>query len=140
MQLILLKMTVSIFWIEKSALQQSLYYNRSFSQFRTHFDDRPKILTYRQISSNIFCLQTFLWKWKSVKHRVTVPSLRRYKLFKKGNADLSSTTATHCDGARLLSSVLIIAQNDTRNIEYLFNWLQLSLEIYFLCKVLFLSL
>ena len=34
--------------IVKLAPQQSLYYNQSFSRFGTHFDDRPKILTYRQ--------------------------------------------------------------------------------------------
>ena len=37
-----------------------------FSRFGTHFDDMPKILTYRQISPNIFLKK---WKQKSVKHR-----------------------------------------------------------------------
>ena len=41
-------------WNEKLALQQSLYWNQSFSRLGTHFEERPKILIYRQISSNIF--------------------------------------------------------------------------------------
>ena len=46
----------SFLWNEKLAPQQSLYCNRSFSRLGTHFDDRPKILTYRQISPNNFLL------------------------------------------------------------------------------------
>ena len=34
-----------------------LYCNQSFSRFWTHFDDKPKILTYRQIPPNIFYLR-----------------------------------------------------------------------------------
>ena len=35
----------------------------------------------------------------------------------------------HSDAVRVLSSVFIIAQSDTRNIEYLISWLQeISLE------------
>ena len=48
--------------IVKLAPQQSLYYNQSFSRFGTHFDDRPKILTYRQKLS--------YENKKKVKHRV----------------------------------------------------------------------
>ena len=47
-------MTISI--PEKLAPQQSLYYNRTFSRFWTHSDDRPKILTYHQTSPNIYLL------------------------------------------------------------------------------------
>ena len=39
---------------EKLTPQQLLYYNQSRSRFVTHFDDKPEILTYRQISPNIF--------------------------------------------------------------------------------------
>ena len=44
-------------WNEKLAPQKLLYCNQSFSRFETHFDDRPKILTYRQIPPNIFYLR-----------------------------------------------------------------------------------
>ena len=57
LQFILLKVTISASLSnEKLAPQQSLYYNRSCSRFGTHFDDKPTILTYRQISPNIFLL------------------------------------------------------------------------------------
>ena len=39
---------------EKLAPQQLLYYNQSCPRFGTHFDDKPKILAYRQISLNIW--------------------------------------------------------------------------------------
>ena len=39
---------------DKLTPQQLLYYNQSCSRFVTHFDDKPEILTYRQISPNIF--------------------------------------------------------------------------------------
>ena len=39
---------------EKLTPQQLLYYNQSRSRFVTHFEDKPEILTYRQISPNIF--------------------------------------------------------------------------------------
>ena len=38
---------------EKLTSQQLLYYNQSCSRFVTHVDDKPEILTYRQISPNI---------------------------------------------------------------------------------------
>ena len=42
-------------WNEKLAPQKLLYCNQSFFfWFETHFDDRPKIMTYRQIPPNIF--------------------------------------------------------------------------------------
>ena len=41
---------------EKLAPQQSLYCNRSVFRLETHFDDRPKIMTYPKISPNIFVL------------------------------------------------------------------------------------
>ena len=34
--------------------QQLLYYNQSCSRLVTHFDDKPEILTYYQISPDIF--------------------------------------------------------------------------------------
>ena len=37
---------------------------------------------------------------------------------------MTSETATHSDAVGRLSSVFIIAQSDTRNIEYLISWLQ----------------
>ena len=52
-------------WNEKLALQKLLYCNQSFSQFWTHFDDRPKILTYRQISPNIFYLSLSFFSFVS---------------------------------------------------------------------------
>ena len=39
---------------EKLTPQQLLYCNQSCSRFVTHFDDKPEILTYCQISPNIF--------------------------------------------------------------------------------------
>ena len=39
---------------EKLTPQQLLYYNQSCSRFVTHFDGKPEILTYRQISPNNF--------------------------------------------------------------------------------------
>ena len=39
---------------EKLTPQQLLYYNQSCFRFVTHFDDKPEILTYYQISPNIF--------------------------------------------------------------------------------------
>ena len=44
-------------WNEKLAPQKLLYCKQRFSQFETHFDDRPKILTYLQIPPNIFYLR-----------------------------------------------------------------------------------
>ena len=42
---------------------------------------------------------------------------------------MSSITATHSYGKRVLSSVIIIAQGDTRNIEYVAGSLEkISLE------------
>ena len=42
---------------------------------------------------------------------------------------MNLTTATHGDAVKVLSFVFIIAQSDTRNIEYLISWLQkISLE------------
>ena len=37
---------------------------------------------------------------------------------------MTSTTATHSDALRVLSSIFIIAQIDTGNIEYLISWLK----------------
>ena len=57
-QFIHLKETISIPLKKKLALLESLYYkNQSFPWFDTHFDERPKILTYRQTSPNIFWLR-----------------------------------------------------------------------------------
>ena len=39
---------------KKLTPQQLLYYNQSCPRFGTHFDDKPKILTYRQISPDIW--------------------------------------------------------------------------------------
>ena len=39
---------------EKLTPQELLYYNQSCSRFVTHFDGKPEILTYYQISPNIF--------------------------------------------------------------------------------------
>ena len=42
---------------------------------------------------------------------------------------MSSTTANHGDAVRVLCSVFIIAQSDTKNTECLTSWLQkISLE------------
>ena len=49
---------------EKLTPQQSLYYSRSFSRFGTSFDDRPIILTCRQIFPNIVLLTNFPVKIK----------------------------------------------------------------------------
>ena len=57
MHFILLKMSISSPLNEKLEQQKLLYCNQRFSRFWTHFDDRPKILTYRQISPNIFHLR-----------------------------------------------------------------------------------
>ena len=37
---------------------------------------------------------------------------------------MSSATTRHGDAVRVLSSVFIISQSDTRNIKYLISWLQ----------------
>ena len=37
---------------------------------------------------------------------------------------MTLTTSKQGDAVRVLSSVFIIAQSDTRNIEYLITWLQ----------------
>ena len=42
--------------MKKLGPQHSLYHDRSFSWFGTHFHVRPKILAYHQISLNIFLL------------------------------------------------------------------------------------
>ena len=42
---------------------------------------------------------------------------------------MSWATATHSDAVRVLPSVSVNTQSDTRNIEYLISWLQkISLE------------
>ena len=63
-----------------------IYYYRSFSRFMAHFDDRPKILSYREISPNVFFA---------------------CKLSYENNSQLSSqsnrsATATHSDTLRVL--------------------------------------
>ena len=51
---------------------------------------------------------------------------------------MCSTTASHSDPVRFLSSVFIIVQSDTRNREYLISCLlKKVLNSYFLSKVLF---
>ena len=49
-------MTNNNIWDEKLAPQQLL--NQICSRFVTHFDDKPKTSTYRQISPDIFFLLT----------------------------------------------------------------------------------
>ena len=39
-------------------------------------------------------------------------------------SEFDNTTATHGDAVRVLSFVFIIAQSDTKNMEYLFSLLQ----------------
>ena len=58
LQFILLKMTINTsLWNEKLAPHSNHFtITEVFFLFGTHFDDRPKILTYRQISPNIFLL------------------------------------------------------------------------------------
>ena len=56
--------------------------------------------------------------------------------YKRGKR--KSTTATHSDVIRVLSSVFIIAQSDTRNTKYLISQLQkISLQQLLLRKLLF---
>ena len=51
---------------------------------------------------------------------------------------MSSATAMHSDTVRVLSSVFIIAQSDTREIKYLISWLQKKVwDCYFLRKLTF---
>ena len=52
-------------WDEKLALQQLFYYNQSCSRFATHLDDKPRILTYSQISPNIFFADKLSYENKS---------------------------------------------------------------------------
>ena len=58
LKFILLKMTINTsLWNKKLAPRNShLTIIKVFFRFGTHFDDRPKILTYRQVSPNIFLL------------------------------------------------------------------------------------
>ena len=51
---------------------------------------------------------------------------------------MSSITPTHDDAVKVLSSVCIVVQDDTKNREHLISWLQKKvLNSYFLSKVLF---
>ena len=58
LKFILLKMTINTsLWNKKLAPHNSHFtITEVFSRFGTHFDDRPQILTYRQISPNSFLL------------------------------------------------------------------------------------
>ena len=98
-----------------------LYCNQIFPWFGTRFDDRPKVLTYRQIPQNIFLLRDC-----PIKTKVS-EAQSNYFVFKETLVcsqictstvwiELrSTTTATHCDTVRFLSYVFAITQSDTRN-------------------------
>ena len=66
------KVVFQLYWNRTSAWVFSLlnekleiyYNNQSFSRFGTHFDDMPKMFTYRQISQNVFLLTNFFTKIK----------------------------------------------------------------------------
>ena len=60
---ILLKMT------NNKHLRWVISTNQSCSRFVTHFDDKPKILTYRQISPNIFFPEKVSYENKSQSRR-----------------------------------------------------------------------
>ena len=66
-------------WNEKLATKQPLYCKWSFSRLGTHFDDRPKILTYRQISPNISLLTNCPKKVTVSQADLRTPDINRVK-------------------------------------------------------------
>ena len=118
LQFCLLKLIISI--SHKLAPEESLHYKHCFSLFETHFDDRPKILIYRKNFPKIF----FACKLSHKNIKVSQAQCNPYP-------QVTLKPATAGDGIRILSSLMIIIQNDTRNrnIEYLISCLQkISLE------------
>ena len=78
---ILLKITVNMKLNEKLAPEQSLFYKRSFSRFGTHFDGRPKMLTYGQHFSKTCFAHKLSYKIrKLLKYRAVDSFFRRQKL------------------------------------------------------------
>ena len=63
-------MTISILLERKISITAVTLLAKVFLGLGIHFDDRPKILTYFQISSNSILLRNCPMKKKSVKHRV----------------------------------------------------------------------
>ena len=115
-----LKTTISSKW--EIAPQQLLYCNQIFSWFGTHFDGRPKVLTDGQIPSNTSQAQSnwFIFKKTSAYKRRFSRSV-----YPRCEHSVSSTTPTHGNVERVLSSVFTIVQRDIRNrIFYLISWLQ----------------
>ena len=104
------------------------------------FDDRSKMLTYRQISLTFFNLQAVLQKmqvsqsqskWFVFQEAVAYKRQGRVVLHtpQHEQGKVSSATATHSYGVRVLLSVIIIAESYTRNIEYVTGQLKkISLE------------
>ena len=95
---ILLKMTA--LWKKKLAPQKLLYCNEYFSRFGNHFDDRPKILTYRQIPSNVFYLKlSYENNSKSSTEKLGF-FLRKHRFTKEGCADLHTSDMNKIEWVR----------------------------------------
>ena len=100
--------------------QQSFYYNRSFSQLWTQFDNSPLKYWFAVNFLRIFfCLQTVLWKKQPIKQsvkQICAPALLL------GLSD--SKNSYKYWGSESSFFCIHIAQSDTRNIEDLISWLQ----------------
>ena len=78
----------------------------------------PKMLTYRQISQVSQAKSNWFVFSETVAHNIQgrvvlhIPDMNRVEL------KVSLATTMHSYGVRVLSSVIIIDQSDTRNIEY----------------------
>ena len=100
--------------------------------FGTHFEDRSQMLTYHQYSLKLlFAYKLPYKKSKSVKHRVISSLFRKHQPIKYRGTQTCTPPIwiglNECDNsyARWVpSSVIIIAQSDTRNIEYVIGWLK----------------
>ena len=96
-----------------------------FSRFETRFDDSLEMLTYRQIFKSFFFANKLSHKkYKLVKHKVDRFFRRQHK--RQGHADLHTPDMnrdkwvdnSYSYGMRVHSSVVIIAQSDTKKMEY----------------------
>ena len=69
---------------EKLKPQQLLYYNQSCSQFVTHFDGKPEILTYRQISPKNFFADKLSYGNKVNQAKINWFVLKEAPAYKRG--------------------------------------------------------
>ena len=69
---------------DEKVTQQLLYYNQSCSRFVTHFDDKPEILTYYQISPNIFFADKLFYRNKVNQAKNNWFVLKEAPAYKRG--------------------------------------------------------